>query len=287
MAVHAHPDDEVFGTGGVLAKAAAEGIHTVLVTATRGEAGEIHDPDLDPDEVRDRLGSIREDELRRAAAILGIAELHFLGYRDSGMAGSPENGDPRNFHNADPEEATGRLVRIMRQVRPQVIVTYDERGSYGHPDHIAAHRMAVAAFDAAGDPGRFSDQGLPAWQPQKLYYTAFSRSGFERFAELLRERGVPPPFEDPDFDVAAITVPDEVITTRVNVREYMTHKRGAMLAHRTQIPADHPMLTLPKDLAREAWSTETFIRARSLIPTPESEDDLFAGLAKAAESQEV
>jgi mycothiol conjugate amidase Mca len=278
MAVHAHPDDEVFGTGGVLAKAAAEGIHTVLVTATRGEAGEIHDPDLNPDEARDRLGSIREDELRRAAAILGIGELHFLGYRDSGMAGSPENGDPRNFRNADPEEATGRLVRIIRQVRPQVIVTYDERGGYGHPDHIAAHRAAVAAFDAAGDPHRFSDQNLPAWQPQKLYYTAFSRSTFVRFGNLFRERGLPPPFEDPDFDVAAITVPDEVITTRVDVREYMRQRRGAMLAHRTQIPADHPLLTLPEDLAQEAWSTETFIRARSLVPTPESEDDLFAGL---------
>jgi mycothiol S-conjugate amidase len=99
-----------------------------------------------------------------------------------------------------------------------------------------------------------------------------------RFGNLFRERGLPPPFEDPDFDVAAITVPDEVITTRVDVREYMRQRRGAMLAHRTQIPADHPLLTLPEDLAQEAWSTETFIRARSLVPTPESEDDLFAGL---------
>jgi mycothiol conjugate amidase Mca len=277
MAVHAHPDDEVF-TGGLLAKAAAEGVHTVVVCATRGEAGEIHDPDLDPEEARERLGELREAELRRACAILSVAEVYILGYRDSGMAGTPENDDPRNFCNADPEEAAGRVVRLIRQVRPQVIVTYDERGGYGHPDHIAAHRATVAALAAAGDPDRFTDQSLPPWQPQKLYYIAFPRSTFLRLRDLARDRGLSSPFDDADFDPVDFTVPDEVVTTRVDVRDYLAQRRTAMLAHRTQIPPDHPLLTMPEDLTRELWGTEAFTRAQSLVPAPEKEDDLFAGL---------
>lgn len=276
MAVHAHPDDEVF-TGGVLAKSAALGIHTVLVTATRGEEGEIVDPDLDPEEAKPRLASIREAELRRAVEILEVAEHHYLGYRDSGMAGTPQNEDPRNFHNADPEEATGRLVRLIRRTRPQVVVTYDERGSYGHPDHIAAHRITLAAFAAAGDPARFPDDG-PPWAPQKLYYPAFSYSDLLHFEEMLRERGLPPFFQEEDFDPSSITVPDELITTRVDVRAYVPQKMESMRVHRSQIKPDDPMLALPDDLAREAWGVETYIRARSLVPTPDAEDDLFAGI---------
>ena len=130
MAVHAHPDDEVFGTGGVLARAAAEGMRTVLVTATRGDVGEIHDPDLDPEEARERLATIREGELRRACAILGIDELHILGYRDSGMVGTPDNADPRNFHNADPDEVAGRIVELMRRERPDVAAGAARRGRH-------------------------------------------------------------------------------------------------------------------------------------------------------------
>ena len=174
MAVLAHPDDEVW-VGATLAKYANLGTRTVLVTATLGEEGEIRDPDLDPDEARQRLGEIREAELRRSADIFGISQLYTLGFRDSGMAGTEANQDPRNFHNADPQEATGRLVRIIRQERPQVIVTDNERGSYGHPDHLAANRTTLAAFDAAGDATQYPDSGTVPWQPQKLYYTAFAR----------------------------------------------------------------------------------------------------------------
>jgi len=279
MAVHAHPDDEVFGTGGVFARAAAEGMRTVLVTATRGDVGEINDPDLDPAEARERLAAIREEELRRACAILGIGELYFLGYRDSGMVGTPDNADPRNFHNAPPDEATGRVVALMRRTRPDVVVTYDPRGGYGHPDHIAAHRATVAAFDAAADPARYPEQDLPPWQPQKLYYAAFPREGLLRMREELQARGITMPFgEDEDFDPTSFTVPDDEITTRVDVGAYVAQKQAALQVHRTQISAEHFTQRMPADLARLMLGTESFTLVRSLVPAPLPEDDLFAGL---------
>jgi mycothiol conjugate amidase Mca len=283
MAVHAHPDDEVFTTGGVIAKAAAEGIRTVLVTATRGEEGEILDPDLDLEEARHRLGAIREAELRRAADILGVEELYFLGFRDSGMAGTPENDNPHNFQNADPEEATSRLVRLIRQTRPDVIVTYDERGGYGHPDHIAVHRTTVAAFDAAGDPNRFPDPDLPPWQPRKLYYGAFSRSAFERMRELFRESNLEENLP-PEEDYSRFTVPDEDITTWVDVRPYRLQKQAALRAHRTQIPEDSPFLNMSDEVAANLAAVESFVRVRSSVPTPDIEDDLFAGLRAPSEA---
>lgn len=197
MAVHAHPDDECFGTGGVLAKYAAAGVRTVLVTATGGEEGEIHDPDLTEEEARPRLAAIREGELRRAAAVLNIGALELLGYRDSGMVGTPANERPDNFHHADLDEATGRLVRLIRRHRPQVLVTYNEDGGYGHPDHIKCHVVTVAAFDAAADPARYPDAG-PAWAPAKLYATAWSRERMREFRAVLKERGIRWPFDRDD-----------------------------------------------------------------------------------------
>jgi N-acetyl-1-D-myo-inositol-2-amino-2-deoxy-alpha-D-glucopyranoside deacetylase len=278
MAVHAHPDDEVFLTGGVIAKASAEGIRTVLVTATRGEEGEIHDPDLDAEEARHRLGAIREAELRRAAGILGVEELHFLGFRDSGMAGTPENENPHNLQNAELDVATARVVRLIRQTRPDVIVTYDERGGYGHPDHIAVHRATVAAVDAAGDPDRFPDPDLFPWQPRKLYYGVFSRSAFDRMQQLFRESNSEASFEPPDEDYSTFTVPDEDITTWVDVHLYLLQKQAALRAHRTQIPEDSPFFTMTNEIAGDVVGMETFIRVRSSVPAPDREDDLFAGL---------
>jgi mycothiol conjugate amidase Mca len=278
LAVHAHPDDEVF-SGGSLARAADEGIRVVLVTATRGEEGEIHDPNLDPEEARGRLGEIREEELRQAAALLGIADIRLLGYRDSGMAGTPANEERNNFHNADPDEVAARLVRIVREIRPQVVVTYDERGGYGHPDHIAAHHAAVTAFDAAGDPDRFPTPDLAPWQPQKLYYTAFPRGALLRFREIARERGIGPQEEEAsEEDIERYTVPDELVTTYVDIRPWVPRKIAAARLHRTQIPEDFFMLALPEDLLVEVWGSEAFIRVRSLVPAPTPEDDLFAGL---------
>src|SRR5579859_6923209 len=151
MAVHAHPDDEVFSTGGLLAKYADEGARVVVVYCTRGEQGEVHDPDLNAEEAMPRLGEIREKEAREAARILGVTDVFFLGYRDSGMKDTEPNENPDNFMNAPVDEAAGRLVDIIRETQPQVIVTYDEDGGYGHPDHIMTHKVSVAAFDSSKD----------------------------------------------------------------------------------------------------------------------------------------
>src|SRR5262245_43595554 len=161
MAVHAHPDDEAIGTGGVLARYADEGLRTVLVTCTGGEVGEISDSRLATPET---LAEVRRKELLQACAILRVGRLHLLGYRDSGMMGTPDNAHPASFYQASLEEATARLVALVRRERPQVLVTYDERGFYGHPDHIRANQITVAAFGAAGDPTRWPRSG-PAWQP--------------------------------------------------------------------------------------------------------------------------
>jgi mycothiol conjugate amidase Mca len=277
MAVLAHPDDEVW-TAATMAKYADEGIRTVLVTATLGEEGEIRDPDLDPGAAQQRLGEIRRIELQRSAEIIGISALHVLGFRDSGMAGTPANNDPRNFHNADPVDALGRLVRIIREERPQVIVTDNERGTYGHPDHLATHRTTVAAFDAAADPEQFSGNGLEPWQPQKLYYNAFGRSDFLRLRDFLRERGISWGSDEELEGILEISVPDEQITTCIDVIPYRSRLRDAMRVHRTQVAADDPWLNLPDDVAVELQPTDKFTRSRSLVDAPLPEDDLFAGL---------
>src|SRR5438067_344043 len=198
MAVHAHPDDEVFLGGGAMARYASEGVRTVLVTCTDGAVGEIVDATRATPET---LARVREGELRAACAILGIRELHLLGYRDSGMVDTPDNQDPRSFHQADFDGAVGRLVAIVRRTRPQVLLTYTEDGGYGHPDHIRAHQITVAAFDAAGDATRYPEQGLEPWTPSKLYYGLWTRTLFKRLVEGLREAGLPPPWEVENEDL--------------------------------------------------------------------------------------
>src|SRR3984893_15921406 len=166
LAVHAHPDDECIGTGGVLARYAAEGVRSILVTCTDGAVGEISDPALATPE---NLAQVRSHELDESVRILKVSRLVKLGYRDSGMAGTADNDNPASFNQANFDEAVERVVAVMRAEQPQVVVTYDERGGYGHPDHIRAHQVAVAAFEAAGDPDRFSSAG-PTWTPTKLYF---------------------------------------------------------------------------------------------------------------------
>jgi mycothiol conjugate amidase Mca len=280
MIVHAHPDDEAIGTGGVLAGYSAEGIRTVLVTATLGEEGEIVVPELNTPEVKARLAEVRREELNQAVAILGVTDLEILGYRDSGMVGTESNNHPDCFNMADPDEATGRLVRLVRAYRPQVLVSYNEVGGYGHPDHIACHKATVAAFDAAGDPARYPQAG-PPWTPQKLYYTNSPRRQFQRAWEAMQARGLPSPLEDPNFDITRFTVPDELITTAVDVGDYMQQKFEALLVHRTQIAVDGRFMTVPEDIRREMFSREYFTRVASRVVVPPSdgyEDDLFAGL---------
>lgn len=279
--VHAHPDDECLSTGGVLARYSQEGINTVLIIATGGEEGEIVVPEIDTPENHARLREIRDGELACAVAHLGVKQLERLGYRDSGMIGTDANANPASFHQADPDEAAGRIVALIRRYRPQVLVTYDEHGGYGHPDHIACHLATVAAFDAAGDPERYAETGEP-WTPSKLYYTAFPREQLREVWAEMKARGLPTPLDDPDFDITRFTNEDERVTTTVSVQDYTAQKRAAIAYHVTQIRADGPFLSMPEDLAQRMFGVEHFILAQSRVDTiaPEGkrEDELFAGL---------
>lgn len=306
MAVHAHPDDETFA-GGIFGRYADEGVRTVLVTCTLGEEGEIVDPTMDADAVRPRLGEVRTEELRCSVAALGIKQLHLLGYRDSGMVNTPANTHPLAFTNVDVEAAAARLVALVRAERPQVLITYDPFGGYGHPDHIMAHRIATIAYESAGDAARFPVQpGEPGpWQPSKLYYIAWSR---ERMMELRQEviaRGLPDPFArwanaqenqaenqeggqealassqgaESSGDDAGFVQPEAAITTTVNVAPYFDRKLASMQCHRTQFSQENNfVLALPPDLARAALSEESFTLAQSRVESARPEDDLFAGL---------
>lgn len=281
MLIHAHPDDECLSTGGVLARYASEGINTVLIIATGGEEGEIVVPDLDTPENKARLREIRDGELACSVAQLQVDELIRLGYRDSGMEGTDANQNPASFHMADQEQATARIVALVRQHRPQVLVSYDERGGYGHPDHIACHLATVAAFEAAGDGSRFPEAGEP-WQPQKLYYTSFPRTKVYRAWQIMQQQGLPTPLDDPEFDVSRFTVEDERVTTHVPIHRFLPQKQAAIDCHKTQIRSDSPFLTMPEELSTDLFGVEYFIRVASRVELPPFdaalEDDLFAGL---------
>ncbi|MGH8245046.1 MAG: PIG-L family deacetylase, partial [Gammaproteobacteria bacterium] len=229
LAVFAHPDDECFGTGGTLAKHAANGGRVVLACATRGEAGEISDPAL---ATPDTLGTVREAELRASCAVLGIEELHLLGYRDSGMEGTPENDDPRCYHQADPAEAARQLVALIREVRPQVVITFEPGGGYGHPDHIAVSRHTTAAYDLADDPEAYPEAG-EVWQPQRLFYTAIPTSTFDTLRERMEALGL----DTSMFDRAGAirrSFTDDEITTVLDVSAHLDTKYAAFDCHRTQ-----------------------------------------------------
>ena len=279
MAVHAHPDDECMSTGGVLVRYVRAGVRTVLVTATRGEEGEVVDPKMNPAEVKPKLGDVRTAELECACKHLEVEKLHILGYRDSGMVGWDTNNHPECLAQADLHEATGRLVHLIRELRPHVITCYDEDGGYGHPDHIQVHRMTVAAFHAAGEASQYPEPGLAPWQPSKLYYTAYPRSFIVARYEIMRAMGAEAPSDRPDFDPhKAVGTPDELITTRVDVRDFLPHKMRALRCHRTQIAPDWWFTRVPHEVLRDKFGLECFIRVVSRVPVDGPEDDLFAGL---------
>lgn len=276
LAVHAHPDDESITTGGVLARYAAEGVHTVVVTCTGGEVGEISDPALATPE---NLAAVRARELAEACRILGVGEQISLGYRDSGMMGTPDNDHPDCFWQADLGAVTERLVAIVRRTRPDVIVAYNEIGDYGHPDHIQAHRIAVAAFDAAGDATRYPAQGPAPWTPRKLYYSAWPRSQGELLRRLLAEAGIESPWSEGDTEGEQdMGTPDELITTWVDARAWVDRTRAALAAHRTQMGPESFFMRIPPEIAHRVWGVEVFRRIESRVPAPTPETDLFAGL---------
>jgi N-acetyl-1-D-myo-inositol-2-amino-2-deoxy-alpha-D-glucopyranoside deacetylase len=269
LIVHAHPDDEVFSTGGIIAKYARAGDRVVVVYGTRGEQGEMHDPERNADEASERLGEIREEEVRDALEILGASDLRFLGYRDSGMKDTEANQNPENFMNAPLDEATDRLLAIMHETGPDVVVTYDEGGGYGHPDHVMAHRVAVEAFNRA--------QGQP-WAPKKLYLSARSREGFKSYAEGLKELDLKIPWMNGDFNFDEFGVPEAEITAIIDISDVAPLKKQALLVHRTQIPPDFFYFQIPDDALRRIGGKEFFERIAPPPRPDEHEDDLFAGI---------
>jgi mycothiol S-conjugate amidase len=278
LAVHAHPDDESSKGAATLARYADEGVRTVVVTGTGGEAGEILNPAMDRPGVLERMPELRREELAKALEVLNVSAHHWLGYRDSGMAETDANGHPDAFANADLDEATGRLVAIIRQERPQVVVTYDQTGGYPHPDHIRTHEVSVAAFDAAGDPHRYPEAG-PPFQPLKLYYHAsFTRRRMSAIHAAAVERGIESPFAKWLEEWEKQGWEDPVVTTRVDVAAWLGRQRDALIAHATQIDPSSFWFVIPDEVVAEVYPWEDYTLARSLVPTDDEETDLFAGL---------
>ena len=273
LAVRPHPDDETTSTGAMLAYYSARSVRTGVVICTGGEEGEIRDPNLDPLGDRTRLGEIRTQEVKDACAILGVAELRMLGFRDSGMAGTAANQRPEAFTNAERLEATGKLVRIIRELRPSVIVTEPPGGMYPHPDHIMCHEISVEAFQAAGDAQAFPQSGAP-WWVQKMYGIAQIDDGAW---EVLAPRFVAAGF-DMNWMKRGTRPGPETATVALDVRDYSEIQRNALLAHRTQITPESFMVRLPSELRRLAFATAYFIRLSPPSAPGEHEADLLDGL---------
>ena len=304
MTVHAHPDDETIGTGGTMATSVRAGRRVVLVTCTRGEMGEIVVPDLDTPDNHRRLGEMRAAELEQAMGALGVTEWENLGYRDSDMMGRTGNLDARCFWQANLDEAIGRLVFLVRTYQPDVMTTYNDFGGYGHPDHIRTHLVAVGAFARAGDPAWYPEQvapehggtgapaaegGLAPWTPAKLYEQAIPASVRNALKDRMDALGEPSFWSPPadatpeqaaEFEAfaARMLVPDEAVTTWVDVEPYLDQRWAAVGEHVTQISDDNPFVRFGRDAWREFWSREAFIRRESRVAAPATEDDLFAGL---------
>jgi LmbE family N-acetylglucosaminyl deacetylase len=263
LCVHAHPDDESSSTGGVLRTYADSGVRTVLVTCTDGALGDSTDgnkPDADGHEPGE-VAAHRESELREAARILGVRRLELLGFADSGMEGWPQNDAPGSFWSTPVDEAATRLVPILLEERPQVVVTYDENGFYGHPDHIQANRITRAALHASG---------LTA----TLLYTAIPKSAFKRFRAVMEEAGIEGPGsdgEDPPFGT-----PDEQIGIIVDVSAAAAAPFDALSAHSSQTD-DSFFLKMGRDRFRELFRNEYFVRAIDPLGRAGVDDDLFAG----------
>ena len=288
LLVHAHPDDETINNGATMARYVAEGASVTLLTCTLGEEGEILVPELEQlaADQADQLGGYRIGELRAAMAALGVTDFRFLGgagrYRDSGMMGTPANGHARAFWNADLDEAVAHAVSVVREVRPQVVVTYDENGGYGHPDHIQAHRVAMGAVEKAADPTYRPELGEP-WDVAKVYWSCVPRSVLQSGIEAMAEMGESFFEGVSSADDLPFGVSDDVVTAAVDGRKFADRKDAAMRAHPTQIKVDGPFFALSNNLGLEVLGVEYYQLVHGergpAGPGPEGwEDDLFAGL---------
>ena len=285
--VHAHPDDETIGNGATMAKYAADGVHVTLVTCTLGEEGEIilDDHAHHAADQNDTLGQHRAIELANAMAELGVADHRQLGepgkYRDSGMMGTPDNDDPTCFWRADLLAATADLVAVIREVRPQVLVTYDDFGGYGHPDHIQAHRVAMYGAVLAAAPSYRPDLG-EAWDVAKIYWNAFPKSFMRMGIEALRAAGETTGFAAMDPDELPMAIDDALVTTVVHAEDFFDQKMDAMRAHATQISVEDGFFALSNNLGSRALGVEFYRLVRGQVAgeldADGRETDLFAGV---------
>ena len=279
LLVHAHPDDETINNGVTMAKYVAEGSHVTLVTCTRGEEGEVLVPELAhlASAHDDKLGEHRETELRDAMHHLGVTDFRFLGapakkWRDSGMMGSDPNNRPDNFWNADLDEASEALVKIILEMKPHVLVTYDEIGGYGHPDHIQAHRVAMRGAELARERG---------WEIQKIYWNTIPRSIIEQGIEAMKDTGNQF-FGVDKADDFPFAQPDELVTTVIYGEDFVEKKMAAMRAHPTQIAVDGPFFALSDNLGFKVWGLEFYRLVYGALGMQRNSDgretDLFAGV---------
>jgi mycothiol S-conjugate amidase len=281
MAVHAHPDDESSKGAATMAKYVADGVDVLVVTCTGGERGSVLNPKLDRPEIWDNIAQLRRTEMERAREILGVRQ-EWLGFVDSGL---PE-GDPLPplpegcFALMDVDVAARELVRIIREQRPHVIITYDENGGYPHPDHIMTHKISMAAYQAAGDPERHPDLGNP-WQPLKLYYHAWSRRRFVAMHEAILADGLESPYAEMLESWTDRPEDEDRITTRVECADFFETRDDALRAHATQVDPDGFFFHCPLEIQRKVWPTEEFQLVRSLVGGVGPEDDLFQGIPEA------
>ena len=259
LACFAHPDDEGFASGGLLAMLAAGGARVTLVCATNGDIGEISDPSLATPE---NLWQVRKQELRNAMAVTGIDDLRFFDYRDSGMEGWDDNNHPNAYCNADDGHVIGLLAGIIAEVNPHVVLTHDPSGGYGHPDHKTMSEHATAAVQRASDPDGFTPL---------LYYVCFPRGVFQRWWQEMIDRGIEPPFAVDAID--SLGTPDDEVTTTVDVSAYVDTKIASLKCHRTQISDDGPFFRLPRDIMTGLMGAEYY-----QLAAPSGATDLLSTL---------
>jgi len=274
LTVHAHPDDESSKGPGTINLYSSQGIRTTLVCCTGGEEGDILNPAMEREEIKEELASVRLAELDSAAAIIGYDEVVMLGYRDSGMPESEANDHPEAFANADLDTAVGKLVAVIRRVRPQVVMTYPEvQNRYPHPDHLQVTAISIPAFERAGDPDWYPEIGEP-FEPLKLYAPIWSRQRLLLTHQAFLDRGLESPYDekwlsgrDRDDRISAMIPVDNAV------------RRKALLAHATQVDPESPFwFGLPDEVQDAIHPFEEYMLLRSKVPTEELEEDLFAGL---------